>query len=80
MTAVPTRRERQRSATRKEKDQAIHNRFIERLEKGLQKVKKSCDSGRAKKVGAACHPRPQREEPELSAFRVKKFSCIFLYS
>jgi len=39
-----------RSAARKEKEQAIHNRFIERLEKGLQKVKKSCDSGRVKKV------------------------------
>ena len=39
-----------RSTARKEKEQAIHNRFIERLEKGLQKVKKSCDSGRVKKV------------------------------
>jgi transposase len=39
-----------RSAARKEKEQAIHNRFIERLEKGLQKVKKSCDSGRVKKA------------------------------
>ena len=39
-----------RSIARKEKEQAIHNRFIERLEKGLQKVKKSCDSGRVKNV------------------------------
>jgi transposase len=39
-----------RSAARKEKDQAIHNRFIERLEQSLQKVKKSCDSGRVKKL------------------------------
>jgi len=39
-----------RSAARKEKDRAIHNRFIERLEKGLQKVKKSCDSGRIKNL------------------------------
>jgi len=39
-----------RSTARQEKDRAIHDRFIERLEKGLQKVKKSCDSGRVKKV------------------------------
>ena len=39
-----------RSVARQEKEKAIHDRFIERLEKGLQKVKKSCDSGRAKKV------------------------------
>ena len=39
-----------RSAARKEKEQAIHNRFIERLEKGLQKVKKSCDTDRVKKI------------------------------
>lgn len=39
-----------RSAARQEKEKAIHNRFIQRLEKGLQKVKKSCDAGRVKKV------------------------------
>ena len=39
-----------RSAARREKEQAMHIRFVERLEKGLQKVKKSCDSGRVKKV------------------------------
>jgi len=38
-----------RSEARREKEQAIHNRFIERLEKGLLKVKKSCASGRSKK-------------------------------
>ena len=38
-----------RSEARREKEHAIHNRFIERLEKGLLKVKKSCASGRSKK-------------------------------
>ena len=38
-----------RSQARREKEQAIHNRFVERLEKGLHKVKKSCASGRIKK-------------------------------
>jgi transposase len=37
-----------RSEARREKEQAMHNRFIERLEKGLLKVKKSCASGRPK--------------------------------
>ena len=37
------------SEARREKEQAIHNRFITRLEKGLLKVKKSCSSGRIKK-------------------------------
>jgi transposase len=37
-----------RSEARREKEQAIHNRFITRLEKGLLKVKKSCASGRPK--------------------------------
>ena len=41
-----------RSAARKEKEQAIHNRFVERLEEGLKKVKKSCDSGRIKNLEA----------------------------
>jgi len=39
-----------RSQARREKEQAIHNRFVERLEKGLHKVKKSCASGRVKNV------------------------------
>lgn len=39
-----------RSAARREKEQAIHNRFVERLEKGLEQVKKSCSSGRIKNV------------------------------
>ena len=42
-----------RSAARAEKEKAIHDRFVQRLEKGLQKVKKSCDSGRVKKVAVA---------------------------
>jgi transposase len=37
-----------RSQARREKEQAIHNRFVERLEKGLHKVKRSCTSGRIK--------------------------------
>ena len=37
-----------RSAARREKEQAIHNRFVEHLEKGLERVKKSCASGRIK--------------------------------
>ena len=36
------------SEARREKEQAIHNRFITRLEKGLQKIQKSCASGRPK--------------------------------
>jgi transposase len=39
-----------RSAVRKEKEQAIHNSFVERLEKSLEKIKKSCTSGRVKNV------------------------------
>jgi transposase len=37
-----------RSEARRDKEQAIHNRFVERLEKGLHKVKRSCTSGRIK--------------------------------
>ena len=37
-----------RSAARHEKEQAMHDRFIKRLEKGLERIKKSCDSGRLK--------------------------------
>lgn len=39
-----------RSTSRQEKEKAIHDRFIQRLEHGLQKVKKSCDAGRVKNV------------------------------
>lgn len=39
-----------RSEARREKERAIHNRFVERLEKGLHKVKKSCASGRIKNL------------------------------
>lgn len=39
-----------RSAARKDKEQAIHNRFVERLNKGLERVKKSCVSGRIKNL------------------------------
>lgn len=37
-----------KSAARREKEQAMHNRFIDHLEKGLQRLKKSCESGRVK--------------------------------
>ena len=37
-----------RSEARREKEQAMHNRFIKRLETGLQKIQKSCASGRPK--------------------------------
>ncbi len=39
-----------RSAARKEKEQAMHDRFIEHLEKGLGKIQASCSKGRAKNV------------------------------
>jgi len=42
-----------RSEARREKERAIHKRFTERLEKGLNKIKKSCSSGRLKKVNIA---------------------------
>jgi len=37
-----------RSSARKEKERAIHDRFVVRLEKSLTKMKKSCESGRVK--------------------------------
>lgn len=37
-----------RSAARRQKEQAIHDRFVEHLEKGLTRIKKSCASGRVK--------------------------------
>ena len=42
-----------RSEARREKERAIHKRFTERLEKGLNKIKKSCSSGRLKNVNIA---------------------------
>ena len=42
-----------RSAARHEKEQAMHERFIKRLETGLEKIKKSCDSGRLKNTNIA---------------------------
>jgi transposase len=38
-----------RSEARRKKENAIHNRFIEKLESGLKKIQKSCASGRVKK-------------------------------
>lgn len=37
-----------RSSARREKERAIHDRFIQRLTKGLTKLKKSCELGRVK--------------------------------
>jgi len=37
-----------RSAARREKEQAMHDRFVKRLEKGLEKIKASCAKGRPK--------------------------------
>ena len=37
-----------RSAARREKEHAMHDRFMQRLEKGLEKLKASCDKGRPK--------------------------------
>lgn len=42
-----------RSAARHEKEQAMHERFIKRMEKGLEKIKKSCGSGRLKNPNVA---------------------------
>lgn len=39
-----------RSITRKLKEEAIHNHFIQKIEQGLQKLKNSCDHGRVKTV------------------------------
>jgi len=40
-----------RSSARREKERAIHDRFVKRLEESLEKVKKSCESGRVKDAG-----------------------------
>jgi transposase len=37
-----------RSAARREKEHAMHDRFMQRLETGLEKLKASCDKGRPK--------------------------------
>lgn len=42
-----------RSAARKQKEQAIHQRFIERLEQGLINLRRSCESGRVKNLSVA---------------------------
>ncbi|MBI5571838.1 MAG: IS1634 family transposase [Desulfomonile tiedjei] len=42
-----------RSAARAEKEQAMHDRFIAHLEEGLERVKKSCASGRITDVRVA---------------------------
>jgi transposase len=42
-----------RSAARKEKERAMHDRFIEHMEEGLERIKKSCASGRIKDVRVA---------------------------
>ncbi|MDI6767566.1 MAG: IS1634 family transposase [Bacteroidota bacterium] len=39
-----------RSTARAKKEQAIHNRFIQRLEDGLRRIKKNCDSNRVKNI------------------------------
>jgi len=40
-----------RSAARRQKEEAIHQRFIERLEQGLVKLHRSCETGRVKNLG-----------------------------
>jgi len=40
-----------RSAARRQKEEAIHQRFIERLEQGLVKLQRSCETGRVKNLG-----------------------------
>jgi transposase len=42
-----------RSADRREKERAMHQRFIERMESGLQKLKAAIESGRLKDPGIA---------------------------
>ncbi len=42
-----------RSAARQQKEQAMHDRFIEHLQEGLERVKKSCRSGRISDVRVA---------------------------
>lgn len=42
-----------RSADRREKERAMHERFVARLEAGVQKLKASAESGRLKDLGVA---------------------------
>lgn len=42
-----------RSAERKAKEQAIHQRFLQRVEDGLRKIKNNCDTGRLKNPAVA---------------------------
>ncbi len=42
-----------RSAARKKKEEAMHNRFADRINEGLERVRKSCESGRVKTVNVA---------------------------
>lgn len=42
-----------RSTARQAKEQAIHDRFRERLETGLKRLQKSCETGRVKEVQTA---------------------------
>lgn len=42
-----------RSAARREKEQAILDRFIHNIETELEKIKQSCDNGRLKNLGVA---------------------------
>ncbi len=42
-----------RSADRREKERAMHQRFSDRMEEGLQKMQASADSGRLKDLGMA---------------------------
>ncbi len=39
-----------RSTDRQKKEEAIHNRFVTRIEEGLKRLQKSCTDGRVKKV------------------------------
>ena len=42
-----------RSAARKKKEEAMHNRFADRINEGLERVRKSSESGRVKTVNVA---------------------------
>jgi transposase len=42
-----------RSVARREKEQAILDRFSQNIEAGLEKIKDSCDNGRIKNIGVA---------------------------
>jgi hypothetical protein len=63
-----------RSADRREKEKAMHDRFIERFERGLQKLQASMESGRLRDTAAA-HQRigrlKERYWRAAGAFEVK---------